>query len=388
MKVVIFQTLLLGSFKSPKHRNLQAMGFIWRLKLILSSSGPSIIYGLQTLLTLILTPTAEDGQTHRVDAASSHSGSTMKHKEIQKKHGRLQPQTTTKAPSGGTWGSSSCLWTTRRHRRPHGARPAMFWTRFRNRSSSAWLSLNGEITKVQISKAWFPLQLPKIKPWEAFKNQVERSTEDAYHKKSSSGTTNPHDDSRVLQDSAVFKLASSCWGSSAVAWGERLKTPSGLNKLCGSETPDKRASNLWLLGSTPRTVFAGFQYFSMNPPPHTHTQTPPPTPFWHVKPSPAARGTVGVSERRGQQGLLQSLEVMRPVNLRERWSLSPLQPWLDPRVQIESRRVWSSFSGLLLFNCDLQECVRYGNLSRNSRYGLSKSTWWSRPLHPVGRNHL
>lgn len=247
------------------------MGFIWRLKLFLSSSGPSIIYGLQTLLTLILTPTAEDGQTH-----GCCSGCTMKHKEIQKKHGWRQPQTTTKAPSGGTWGSSPSLWTTRRHRRPHGAIPAMFWTCFRNRSSSAWLGLNGEITKVQISKAWFPLQLPKIKPWEAFKNLVERSTEDAYHKKSSSGTMNPNDDSHDLQDSAVFKLASSCWGSSAVAWGERLKTPSGLNKLCGSETPDKRASNLWLLGSTPRTVFAGFQYFSMNSPPlspHTHKHT-------------------------------------------------------------------------------------------------------------------
>lgn len=57
----------------------------------------------------------------------------------------------------------------------------------------------------------------------------------------------------------------------------------------------------------------------------------------------------------------------------EGWSLSLPQPWQDLWAQIESRRVWSSFSELLLFNCDLQECVRYGNLSRNSRYGLSKS---------------
>lgn len=32
---------------------------------------------------------------------------------------------------------------------------------------------------------------------------------------------------------------------------------------------------------------------------------------------------------------------MRPVNLRGRWSPNLLQPWLDPEVQIESRRVWS-----------------------------------------------
>lgn len=56
------------------------------------------------------------------------------------------------------------------------------------------------------------------------------------------------------------------------------------------------------------------------------------------------------------------------------------QPWQDPLVQIESRHVWSSFSELLLFNCDLQECVRYGNLSRNARYRLSKSTLWNGPL--------
>lgn len=70
----------------------------------------------------------------------------------------------------------------------------------------------------------------------------------------------------------------------------------------------------------------------------------------------------------------------------EGWSRSLPQPWQDCRLQIGSRHVWSSFPELLLFNCDLHECVRYGNLSRNARYRLSKSTLRNGPLPPRGKD--
>lgn len=104
--------------------------------------------------------------------------------------------------------------------------------------------------------------------------------------------------------------------------------------------------------------------------------------FYHVK--PPTTDTLCDGSTAGVSVFLRGDEASKS----EGWSLSLTEPWQDPWAQIESRRVWSSFSELLLFNCDLQECVRYGNLSRNSRYGLSKSTLWNKPLHPVGRINL
>lgn len=93
---------------------------------------------------------------------------------------RLQLQTTLKAPNSVTRGVITVFG------RPHGVRPAMF----RNRSSSAWPSLNWgtevQISKqVQISKAWFPLELLKINPWKAPTSLVQMS---AYHQKPSRRT--------------------------------------------------------------------------------------------------------------------------------------------------------------------------------------------------------
>lgn len=79
-------------------------------------------------------------------------------------------------------------------------------------------------------------------------------------------------------------------------------------------------------------------------------------------------------------------EVIWPVKSHSTkgWSLSQSQSWQDAAAEIENSRVWGSFFELLLFNCDLQDCVRYGNLSRNSRYGLSESTLSNWPTQGSG----
>ena len=53
-----------------------------------------------------------------------------------------------------------------------------------------------------------------------------------------------------------------------------------------------------------------------------------------------------------------------------------------PRLRLKADGVQSSLCELLLFNCDEHEFVRYGNLARNSRCGLSESTLRNRPLRP------
>lgn len=135
-----------------------------------------------------------------------------------------------------------------------------------------------------------------------------------------------------------------------------------------------------------KVCFCRIPTFDPVKPPYHHTTTPQ-TPF-HTSFIPSCKGVRCVSHCDGSGAGLPTVPRDDEACKSEGWSLSLPEPWQDPWAQIESRRIWSSFSELLLFNCDLQECVRYGNLSRNSRFGLSKSTLWNRPLHPVGRTNL